>query len=121
MNRRIPLLILLTGTAVMTAVSTFAAPPRIGFVYPAGGQAGATFEVSVGGQNLDDPIGVVVSGEGISAEILEHDKIPSAQVIDDYRDKFRELQPEFALSHLESVQRKMRYPFTAPQTFTETS
>lgn len=87
---------LLTGTAVMTAVSAYAAPPRIGFVYPAGGQAGATFEVSVGGQNLDDPIGVVVSGEGISAEILEHDKIPSAQVIDDYRDKFRELQPEFA-------------------------
>lgn len=94
MNRRIPLPFLLAGTTVLAAVSAFAAP-RIGFVYPAGGQAGATFEVSVGGQNLDDPIGVVASGEGINAEILEHDKIPSAQVIDDYRDKFSELQTEF--------------------------
>lgn len=81
---------------MLAAVSAFAAPPRIGFIYPAGGQSGSTFEVNVGGQYLDDPIGVVVSGEGIRAEILEHDKIPSAQVIDDYRDKLRELQPDLA-------------------------
>ncbi len=69
--------------------------PRIGYVYPAGGQAGSSFEVIMGGQSLDQPLGVVVSGEGVSVEIVEHDKIPSAQVIDDYRDKFRELKPEF--------------------------
>lgn len=95
MSRRIPLLLPLVGVALLSAVSAFAAPPRIGFVYPAGGQAGSTFEVSVGGQYLDDPTGVVISGEGITVEILEHNKVPSAQVVDDYRDKLRELQPEF--------------------------
>jgi hypothetical protein len=96
MSRRIPLLLPLAGAAFLSAVSAFAAPPRIGFVYPAGGQAGSTFEVSVGGQYLDDPTGVIISGEGITVEILDHDKVPSAQVVDDYRDKLQELQPEFA-------------------------
>ncbi|MCB1205336.1 MAG: PPC domain-containing protein [Verrucomicrobiae bacterium] len=77
-----------------TFATTAFALPRIGYVYPAGGQAGSSFEVIMGGQSLDQPLGVVISGEGVSVEVVEHDKIPSAQVIDDYRDKFRELKPE---------------------------
>ena len=79
-----------------TFATTAFALPRIGYVYPAGGQAGSSFEVIMGGQSLDQPLGVVISGEGVSVEVVEHDKIPSAQVIDDYRDKFRELKPELA-------------------------
>ncbi|MCB1089105.1 MAG: hypothetical protein KDM63_18865, partial [Verrucomicrobiae bacterium] len=71
-----------------------AAPPRIGYLYPAGGRIGDTFQVEVGGQYLDDPLGVVVGGDGIHVEILEHNKLPSAQVVSDYRDRFRELQPK---------------------------
>lgn len=46
--------------------------PYIGYVYPAGGQQGTTFEVKIGGQNLNDVNGVIVSGEGVTAKIVEY-------------------------------------------------
>ncbi|MDF1851531.1 MAG: hypothetical protein P1U85_11905 [Verrucomicrobiales bacterium] len=70
-----------------------AAPPRIGYVYPAGGQTESSFEMEIGGQYLGDPIGVLFSGSGVSAEIIEHNKLPSAQVIGDYRDRLRSVRP----------------------------
>jgi len=66
--------------------------PRIGYVYPAGGQQGTTFEVTIGGQYLDDPAGAVISGGGVQVEILEHDKPPPQQTISDIREKLREMQ-----------------------------
>lgn len=96
---------ILLAFLVAGATLSVVAAPRIGYVYPAGGQAGATFEVAIGGQNLDDPLGIVVSGEGIRAEIVEHDKMPAAQVVDDWRDRLREVQPLF---------RKPRTPAEAP-------
>lgn len=91
-----PTFLAAVALAAITVASSAFAVPRIGYVYPAGGQAGSSFEVIMGGQGLDDPLGVVVSGEGVSVEIVEHDKIPSAQVVDDYRDKLAELKPEIA-------------------------
>ena len=82
----------LYGLAAMVgmAISAQAQPaPRIGFVYPAGGQISTSFEVTIGGQYLDEESQVIVSGEGITAKVLEHDKIPAAQVVDDYRDLLR--------------------------------
>ncbi|MCB1231076.1 MAG: hypothetical protein KDN19_12445 [Verrucomicrobiae bacterium] len=81
--------------AVLTGVSLTlqAAPPRVGYVYPAGGQVGATFEAELGGQYLGDPIDVIISGEGVTAEVLEHNKVPSAQMISDFRDRLRSVQP----------------------------
>lgn len=45
--------------------------PNIGYLYPAGGQQGTTFRVIAGGQNLRNPESVIVSGEGVSAEVVE--------------------------------------------------
>lgn len=84
--------LLLWGSA--SALCLAQPAPHIGFVYPAGGQSGTSFEVTVGGQYLDDSMGVIVSGEGITAQVLDHNKLPSAQVIDDYRDKLREVQAQ---------------------------
>ncbi len=42
--------------------------PEIGYVYPAGGQAGTTVEVTVGGQYLRNST-ACLSGEGIDAEV----------------------------------------------------
>lgn len=42
----------------------------IGYIYPSGGCVGSTFEVEIGGQTLKDVVEVVVSGEGISTEIV---------------------------------------------------
>lgn len=66
--------------------------PRIGFIYPAGGQAGQTFEAVVGGQGLDEPQGAVVSGEGVSVQIIEHLKPLGAVAAGDMREKVREMQ-----------------------------
>ncbi len=44
---------------------------HIGYVYPAGGQQGTTFAVTIGGQNLRGPEQVLVSGEGVSGEVVE--------------------------------------------------
>jgi len=48
--------------------------PRIGYVYPAGGQAGSTFHVTVGGQYLDGINKVFISGSGVQATLLENFK-----------------------------------------------
>ena len=49
--------------------------PHIGFVYPAGGQQGTTFQVTIGGQYLADTSRACFSGGGIQATVME--EIPS--------------------------------------------
>lgn len=86
-------LLCLSVSVFAAAICCRAQPaPRMGFVYPAGGQISTTVEVLIGGQYFDEQAEIIVSGEGVSAKVLEHDKIPSAQVIDDYRDRLREVQ-----------------------------
>ncbi|MBI5683554.1 MAG: hypothetical protein HZC54_00605 [Verrucomicrobia bacterium] len=46
--------------------------PYLGYVYPAGGQQGTTFEVKVGGQNLTDNSDVIVSGSGVTARLVQY-------------------------------------------------
>lgn len=48
--------------------------PHIGYVYPAGGRQGTTFNVKVGGQFLDGVSDVYVSGEGVQTKVLDHVK-----------------------------------------------
>ncbi|MBM3892190.1 MAG: hypothetical protein FJ388_24000, partial [Verrucomicrobia bacterium] len=46
--------------------------PYIGYVYPAGGQQGTTFEIKAGGQNLSDDGEVIVSGSGVTARLVQY-------------------------------------------------
>jgi hypothetical protein len=46
--------------------------PYIGYVYPAGGQQGTTFQIRLGGQNTDDVNAVRVTGVGVTARIVEY-------------------------------------------------
>lgn len=78
--------------AVLCAGAAQAAP-RIGYVYPAGGKAGSVIEAEIGGQGLGEPIDAIVSGEGVKVIVREHNRLPAAAVISDYRDKLRELRP----------------------------
>lgn len=64
------------GLAVVLAASAPAqkkakAETCIGYVYPAGGQQGNTVKIRIGGQQLQDVYGAVVSGEGVHATIRE--------------------------------------------------
>jgi len=46
--------------------------PHIGYVYPAGGQQGSTFEVEAGGQYLRGANAVYVSGAGVQATVADY-------------------------------------------------
>jgi len=72
-----------TCVRVVVVAAAFLAPaalgqeakrePHIGYLYPAGGQAGATLEVIAGGQNLRGANGdVCASGDGIRATAVEY-------------------------------------------------
>ena len=46
--------------------------PHIGYLYPAGAQRGTSIRVTVGGQFLRGPSNVYVSGEGVTASVIEY-------------------------------------------------
>ncbi|HDZ21245.1 hypothetical protein LCGC14_0181980 [marine sediment metagenome] len=50
--------------------------PHVGYVYPAGGRQDATFEVAVGGLRLAKVNDIIITGEGVEAEIVEYIEPP---------------------------------------------
>lgn len=66
--------------------------PYIGFVYPAGGQQGATFQIRLGGQGLDGVDGALVTGAGVSARVIEHYRRLNNQEVQLLREQLRELR-----------------------------
>ncbi len=59
-------------TAANAAAQDQPPAPRIGYLYPAGGQCGSTTEILVGGQHLHGVREAHVSGAGVHAEVIEH-------------------------------------------------
>lgn len=57
------------------ASSAWAQNQYIGFVYPAGGQQGATFQIRLGGQALMYASDLVVSGEGVSVRLVDYYRV----------------------------------------------
>lgn len=55
--------------------------PYIGFVYPAGGQQGTTFQVRLGGQGLDDVHQALVTGTGVTARVVDYQRRLNPQEI----------------------------------------
>ena len=93
MNRAVWLPIL--GLAVLLAIAAAADAqqrPYIGYVYPAGGQQGATFPVKLGGQGLDEVNQVLVTGEGVSAKIVEYLRKIGPQEVTLLREQLNELK-----------------------------
>jgi hypothetical protein len=66
--------------------------PDIGYVYPAGGRQGTTFQVAISGQYLDGVTDVDICGGGIKATVLEHVKPLNGKQIALLRDRLKELQ-----------------------------
>lgn len=75
--------------------------PRIGYVYPAGGQQGTTIEVLVGGQYLDGARQVLVSGAGVTAEVIEHDKPFPQQRVNAARETLAQVRKEMQAARKE--------------------
>jgi len=68
--------------------------PRIGYVFPAGGRQGTTFEVRVGGQFLDGVTNVCFSGAGLRAVVVDHFKPITQQQFNNLRERLQELQKD---------------------------
>lgn len=66
--------------------------PHIGYVYPAGGQRGATFEVIVGGQYLQGVTGVHVPIAGLEATFVKYDEPLQPNKLNDLREKMEKVR-----------------------------
>lgn len=66
-------------------------PPHIGYVYPAGGQRGTTFQVTVGGQHLSNAELARLSGKGVQAKVLGAIELPFMKEGGKLRDRLRAL------------------------------
>jgi len=91
-GRRILMRASVCWSCLLAACSAFAQPaPYIGYVYPAGGQQGTTFQIRLGGQRLDGVDQVLVSGPGVSAKIVSYRRQLGAQETALLREQLREL------------------------------
>ena len=75
--------------------------PHIGYVYPAGGRQGTTFQVVVGGQFLGGASNAYVSGDGVHVTVVQHyppmrnlDKEQRTALVEKMRSLFRQRRAE---------------------------
>jgi hypothetical protein len=66
--------------------------PHLAYVYPAGGQQGTTFQVTVGGQFLAAISNAVFVGAGLEASVVEYDRPMNQKEFNDLRDELKTLQ-----------------------------
>ena len=62
---------LLAASLAFTSLARAQNTPHLGYVYPAGGQQGTTFQATVGGQFLMNVTNAFVSGAGGQAKGIE--------------------------------------------------
>jgi hypothetical protein len=67
-------------------------PPHLAYAYPAGGQQGDTFRVTLGGQYFDSAAKVYISGSGVRTKVIECIKPLTPKQLNDLRDKLQELR-----------------------------
>ncbi|MDD4787384.1 MAG: hypothetical protein PHO07_09435, partial [Pirellulales bacterium] len=88
--QRLPILAL--AILVAAASAARAQSQYIGYVYPAGGQQGTTFPIRLGGQGLAQVSGIIVSGEGVSARIVDYYRVMNNQELSLLRQQLNELK-----------------------------
>ena len=71
------------AAAALCASASVLDAMHIGYLYPAGGQAGTTVEILVGGRALWGATGVRVSGGGVKVVARGDISIASVEVLDD--------------------------------------
>jgi hypothetical protein len=82
--------IALTGAFVsLAAAQQFS--PHVGYVYPAGGKQGETFEITVGGQYLDGVNNAYITGAGVQASIVGFHKPINQGQFNRLREELQEL------------------------------
>jgi len=82
---RWPLFVVPLLLALASGPRASADGPHIGYVFPAGGQQGTTFEVTVAGQFLKDTVAARLSGAGVTAKVLGEERPLSPKEEDELR------------------------------------
>jgi len=75
--------------------------PHLAYVYPAGGCLGSSFQVVMGGQNLNGASEIHSSGNGITASVLEYNRPMPQNRFNELRDELRTLQQKRVASRRE--------------------
>ena len=82
----------LVGWLALAPAARAQTRPYVGFVYPAGGQQGTTFEVRLGGQGLDNVHAALVTGSGVTAKVVEYYRRLNNQELQLLNEQLRELK-----------------------------
>ncbi|MCX5655241.1 MAG: PPC domain-containing protein [Planctomycetota bacterium] len=77
--------------ATATAATAQQPAPRIGYIYPAGGKQGTTFEAIIAGQAMDGVANIYFSGTGVQAAISELIRPTPQKELNEMRIKLDEL------------------------------
>ncbi len=118
--RKLPRLALvgLVSLWAMAPVAQAQPRPYIGYVYPAGGQQGTTFQIRLGGQGQDDVNAVLVTGSGVTAKVVEYYRRLNNQELQLLNEQLKELKR--ATSAVASA-RAPRMTAQAPTTISATA
>lgn len=76
--------------------------PHAAYVYPAGGQQGTSFDVTIGGQFLNGSHAALISGEGVHVSFLELLKPVSNDEAMKLRDRLKELMAKWRAANPQS-------------------
>jgi hypothetical protein len=66
--------------------------PRIGYVFPAGGQSGTTFQITIGGQYLQGVERIFTSHPGIEFKVLDYSRPLTQREINDLMQKLQAIR-----------------------------
>jgi hypothetical protein len=94
MNRR-PLafsLLVLVVSLALTPVAFAQKRPYLGYIYPAGGQQATTFQIRLGGQDLDGVNAALVTGPGVTARVVEYLRRLNNQDVQLLNEQLKELK-----------------------------
>ncbi len=105
-SRRVLLLAMIPGVATAWGQSN-PREPHIGYVYPAGGQRGAVFEIIVGGQHLWGVNEAYVSGDGVRTSVVQHYR-PLKNLDKEQRQKLQRRMRELFEKRLDELSREGR-------------
>ncbi|HOC56501.1 MAG TPA: hypothetical protein PKI20_12840 [Verrucomicrobiota bacterium] len=101
---------ILAGLLALTTLASFgraqSLAPRIGYVYPAGGRQGATVQVAIGGQYLNNAGAAFVSGAGVEVKVGEYTRPLNQKEFNNLRDQLKELQSKRAAASRAGKKRK---------------
>ena len=108
--------LVILGLAFLAAAasSVCAQSQYIGYVYPAGGQQGATFPIRLGGQGLENAADLVVSGEGVSVRLVDSYRPYNNEQFTLLRAQLNELKKKDAVLNDALAARMASFEFPTP-------